>query len=289
MMKIKLAYIIYLDWNVIASLEAGELPQLENKLFEAKNRQAVSIPFSDAHIEEACSIKSKTKIEEHLSYISKLSSDVYFFDALDSAGFKIKNPKLAHEEKDEVNVSIIDMSKSFINLVNFDLMRSVRDILNLNPDKLNNISPEKAPEEIDKIITFPEMKEKYYKDYEGEISFKGLIEKTIEIFEQTVIPPNYKIQYHTNKYNKLRNEIIMIFLLFDSFGFWSDKREAYERGTRIADANHAFNGAFANMVISADRRFCMKSKATYIYKCIKTEVLNLKMDENEIMQLLEKI
>jgi len=77
-MKIKLAYIVYLDWNVIADLESGQQPRLEEKLFEAKERKAISIPFSSTHIKEACKIESREEINKRLAYISKLSSNLYF-------------------------------------------------------------------------------------------------------------------------------------------------------------------------------------------------------------------
>ena len=68
----------------------------------------------------------------------------------------------------------------------------------------------------------------------------------------------------------------MAFLLFDLFGFWSKKRETYEYGSHRVDAIHAFYDAAAELVISSDRRFYIKSRATYNFLGIGTKVLNLK-------------
>jgi len=284
-MKIELTYIVYLDWNVIANLESGQLPRLEKKLFDLKNKNAISIPFSAEHIKESCNIKSKKDTDKRLEYISKLSSNLYFDHDLQSTEYRAVDPKLVHDNISKSHNNN-EIEKEFYKIINYDVLRDIRKLLKLDPAKLNNISPKNAIDEINKVLASQENKEKFWKDYDGDLTFIGIIKTTVDIIEKTF---PFKSLYYENKYNRLLCFIMMIFLSLDSFGFWSDKREAHELGSHRVDSQHAFNGTFANLVISADRRFCMKSKATYGLLSIGTKVLNLKIDKDEIMQLLEAI
>jgi len=287
-MKIKLAYIVYLDWNVIADLESGQQPRLEEKLFEAKERKAISIPFSSTHIKEACKIESREEINKRLAYISKLSSNLYFVNNLQSIGYQIEISKSVYDTISEVDLGF-DTDKFISNLIPYEALKYARNLLTLDPAQLNNISPEKAIDEIDEIITSKEIKDRYWPDYEGDLSFRGLIRKSFEIVEQKAVLPIFGSLYYQNKYYVLQSVIIMAFSLLDSFGFWPDRKEIYKKASRFADSEHAFNGAFANLVISEDKRFCMKSRAVYSLLDKSPKVLNLKIDKDEIMQLLETI
>jgi hypothetical protein len=277
-MNVELGYVVYIDWNVIAIMQSGSFPLLEKKLFEAKNRKAISIPFSSTHISEACNIESEDQINKRLAYISKLSSNLSFLHDLRSTGFKTQEPKASMSD---------DIDKLFINIISFDDLKYVRNLLKLDPSKLNNISPKEAICEIDKALASKENRDKFFKDYNGDISFIGLIKTTLDIIEQKVVEPLLGNLYHQNKYNRSLVKINLAFSFLDSFGFWSDNKETYKRGSRIADGMHAFNGTFANLVISADRRFCMKSRAVYSILDRKPKVLHLKTDENEIMEILD--
>ncbi len=281
----KLGYIVYLDWNVIANLESEQLPHLEKKLFDLKNKNAILIPFSEEHIKESCNIKSKKDIDKRLEYISKLSSNRYFDHSLQSTECRIVDPKLVHDSISKSHNNN-EIEKVLYKIINYDVLRDIRKLLKLDPAKLNNISPKNAIDEINKVLASQENKEKFWKDYDGDLTFIGIITTTVDIIEKTF---PFKTLYYKNKYNRLLCFIMMIFLSLDSFGFWTDKREAHERGSHRVDSQHAFNGAFANLVISSDRRFCMKSRATYGLLGITTKVLNLKEDKEEIRQLLETI
>jgi len=276
---------IYLDWNVIADLESDKLPTLEKKLFDLKKRKSVVIPFSSIHIEEASNIESREEIDKRLDYISKLTSDLYFVNNIQFTGYRVIKPKSVYEIMDK-SVSDNYMEEVFYKMINYDVLRNVRKLLNLSPSRLNNIKPEEAVHEIDKILLSEENREKYLKDYNGDLSFMGLITTVIDIIEQ-VFP--FKLLYYQNKYNKMQNFIIMIFLTLDSLGFWPEKRETHDRGSHRVDSEHAFNGAFTDLVISADKRFCMKSRATYSMLGINTKVLNVKIDKSEVMKTFEII
>lgn len=287
-MKIELAYIVYLDWNVIADLESGQQPHLEEKLFEAKEKKAISIPFSSTHTKEACKIESREEINKRLAYISKLSSNLYFVNNLQSIGYQIEIPKSVYDTISEVDLGF-DTDKFISNLIPYEALKYARNLLTFDPAQLNNISPEEAIDEIDKIITSKEIKDRYWPDYEGDLSFRGLIREGFEIVEQKAVLPIFGSLYYQNKYYVLQSVIIMAFSLLDSFGFWPDRKEIYKKASRFADGEHAFNGAFANLVISADKRFCMKSRAVYSLLDKSPKVLNLKIDKDELMQLLETI
>lgn len=284
-MKIELAYIVYLDWNVIADLESGQQPRLEKKLFEAKKREAISIPFSGEHIKEACDIKPEGEINKRLEYISKLSSNLYFVNNLQSTGYRIETPRSVYDTISEVDLGF-DTDKFFSNLIPYEALKYARNLLTLDPARLNNINPEEAIDEINKIITSKELKDRFWPDYEGDLSFMGLIRKIPELIKQNPFIP-YKEQYYKKRFTMVENIIIGAFSLLDSFGFWSDKKTTYKKGSRFEDAMHAFNGAFTNLVISADKRFCMKAKAVYSLLKRKPKVLHLKIDKDEIIQLLE--
>jgi len=207
---------------------------------------------------------------------------------LQSIGYQIEISKSVYDTISEVDLGF-DTDKFISNLIPYEALKYARNLLTLDPAQLNNISPEKAIDEIDEIITSKEIKDRYWPDYEGDLSFRGLIRKSFEIVEQKAVLPIFGSLYSQNKYYVLQSVIIMAFSLLDSFGFWPDRKEIYKKASRFADSEHAFNGAFANLVISEDKRFCMKSRAVYSLLDKSPKVLNLKIDKDEIMQLLETI
>gem|GEM_PF-1161123 len=285
--QIELNYFVYLDWNIIADMESGKLSWLEEKLFEAKSRKTISIPFSATHIKEACNIESSEEINRRLGYISKLSSNLYFVNNLQSTGYLIETPKSVYDTIGEVSLDF-DTGNFFSSIIPFEVSKFARELLTLDSERLNNIPPEKAIDEIDKIITSKELRDRFWPDYEGDLSFMGLIRKISELIIQNPFIP-YKEQYYKRRFTMAENIIIGAFSLLDSFGFWSDKKTAYKKGSRFEDAMHAFNGTFTDLVISADRRFCMKSKAVYSPLKRRPAVLHVKLDKDEIIKILEAL
>ncbi len=68
-----------------------------------------------------------------------------------------------------------------------------------------------------------------------------------------------------------RKDIVMFFLLLDTFGYWGDPRDKYKRGSRISDSQHALVGSHFNAVVSRDAHFINKSRAAYEYMDINTK------------------
>lgn len=291
-----LPIIVYLDWNIISYLQAGEIPEFEKVLFDAKKDGRIQIPFSAEHVSEACNIRQTSekdanlKKKNRLDYLSKLCSDLYFYNNQDSTGFRKESPisvfKTLNDTKNELNYEI-DIKDLLVNMIPFELLKKSRKMLNLDSSILNNISPEDAVNKIDEIINSKENIEKYLKESDQNMSFKGMLEYIIKIMDEVSGDFQYYQQIKQKKYYSLENMIVFTFSYLDSFGFWADKKSTYERGSLYADSSHAFNGRFTNYIISEDKRFCMKTRATYHLLGIKTKVFHFKEDKNEIEHLLK--
>ena len=89
--------------------------------------------------------------------------------------------------------------------------------------------------------------------------------------------------------SELRNQkIVCLFSLIDTFGFWSDTKKTYKKGSRLADSRHAFNGSYFKIVVSRDKRFLRKSEAAYDYFDIGTKCFSTNYFKDHLIEKLSK-
>ena len=285
-MKNKIA--TYLDWNVIADFLKGNFKWLEDIIFS--NCENISIPFSSEHIYEATNIKllndinTKTEIDRRLNYLSRISSNLYFVNDMKDTGYRIEKPASVFQTLNDVP-SGIDPNKLFSNLFDYNILKDVRTKLKLDPNILNNIRPDDAIQKVDEIITSKEIPEQKKNKNHG-IGFMGIQKKALKISDESHSNTSYNDIIRKKKTYQLNNFVVMSFSLLDTFGFWSDKKSTYIQGSRFPDSRHAFNAIFMDVLISSDKRFCMKAEAVYKYLNLGPEVCFLKEDESRIRKLL---
>ncbi len=86
---------------------------------------------------------------------------------------------------------------------------------------------------------------------------------------------------------QIRNvKIVNLFSLLETFGFWSDSKRTYKKGSRLSDSRHAFNGSYFTKVVSRDKRFLMKSEAAYLYFNIATQTMQTNEFKLHLKELL---
>jgi len=279
----------YLDWNVIADFLDGNFKWLEDIIFY--NCENISIPFSAEHVDEATNIKlsndldTKAEIDRRLNYLSRISSNLYFVNDMIDMGYRIEPPASVFQTLNDVPLGI-DLNKLFSSFIDYDTLKNGRIKLELDPNILNNIKPENAIPKIDEIITSKKEIQENIKNHNLDISFMGILKKALEISEESHSNTSYNDIISKKKTYQLNNLVVMSFSLLDTFGFWSDKKSTYIRGSRFPDSRHAFNAIFMDVLISNDKRFCMKAEAVYKYLNLGPEVCFLKEDESRIRELL---
>jgi hypothetical protein len=296
MIKMKNKIKIYLDWNVIVELLEGNYKWLEDILFSKHGY--IDIPFSSEHVAEGTNIKlsneqdTKIEIDRRLNYLSTISSNLYFVNDMINTGYKIETPNNVYQTLNGIPLNF-NPDKFFSDLIDFDSLKEGRNQLNLDPNVLNNINPTDAIKKIDEIIasTTESKKEtlEYAQQNDLDLSFMGILKKSLEISEDSHSNTSYSEIIKKKKTYDLNNLIVMSFMLLDTFGFWSDKKSTYIRGSRFPDSRHVFNATFMNILISNDKRFCMKAEAVYKYLYLGPEVCYLKEDIGKINDLLERL
>ncbi len=291
MKKEETSKILYLDWNIFAYFFENKLNWLKNRIDRLKEAGIIVIPFASEHINEAANIKNlpdedKRKIiNERLKFISEICSNLYFVNDIVDTGFRFESPFSVYSTLNEVNSKESDLKS----ILSYDLLKMSRRMLKIESSILNNCKPEKVVEELDKIIHSDENREKYIRNTDKDVSIYGLIKGSLEIMNNaSKNTPIYAIM-NNKKYSKLNNYIVMMFTILDFLGFWADKKSTYNRGSIYVDSRHAFNGSFADFLISEDKRFCMKTRVVYHEFNIHTKILHLNDDAHLIDKLLNNL
>ena len=254
---------VYLDWNIYARMLEGKLSELRAILADGLELVRLLAPFTSSHVEEATGITGpQSEVERRLDLISEVSGDVYLVNDLLNLGFRTEHPKSVHQTLQAGDIGL-DFNKLFANLISFDMLRTGRELLGLSSQELNNVSPEQAVDAIDRALLSGEVRDKYLQDYDGDVSFRGLLKTVDEITKQQFNPMYQGWGLNPDEVNNSSSYYVMAFSLFDSLGFWADKRDTYEKGSRFQDGMHAFYGSFCDYMVSDDKRFRHKSAATY--------------------------
>lgn len=282
--------VLYLDWNVIVDFLNEDFKWLEDIILSKS--EDISIPFSSEHVDEATNIKlsntldTKNEIDRRLNYLSKLSSNLYFVNDMIDTGYMFETPANVFQTLNDVSLCF-DPNKLFSSFIDYDVLKDGRKKLDLDPNLLNNIEPKDAIEKIDGIITSKKEIQEHTRNNDLDISFMGILKKALEISEESHSNTSYNDIIRKKKTYELNNIVVMSFSLLDTFGFWADKKSTYIRGSRFPDSRHAFNAIFMDVLISNDKRFCMKAEAVYKYLNLGPEVCFLNEDKDKIRELLE--
>jgi hypothetical protein len=200
-------------------------------------------------------------------------------------GYRMESPASVIQTLNDVSLGF-DPNKLFSSFIDYDTLKDVRKKLDLDPNILNNIEPGDAIEKIDEIIISKREIREHIKNNDLDIIFMGILKTALNISEESHSNSSYSEIIKKKKTYELNNLVVMSFSLLDTFGFWADKKGTYIRGSRFPDSRHAFNAIFMDVLISNDKRFCMKAEAVYKYLNIGPEVCFINEDKDKIKDLL---
>lgn len=271
---------IYLDSNVIIDVCDGRLPELSALLLRAVDGGKHSFPFTAEQISEVTFGDDVERSKARLQFLSQLSRDQYFADSVQDLGFRTESPFSVWST---LNGAVLAPGTvhDIANFVSYDQLRQAREQLGLDSRKLNNMSPRGAIDCIESIfapIDAPTdmVVPRSLSDF---LSFiiGNHREHFSDLWRQMEASPDRMLVDKT---------IVILFSLFDSFGFWPDDRVTYEKGSRFADGKHAFNASNFDVFVSRDRRLLNKSAAVYEYLGLQVSVQTTEAFERELNQQL---
>ncbi|OJW77622.1 MAG: hypothetical protein BGO69_07305 [Bacteroidetes bacterium 46-16] len=247
---------VYLDYNIIVSIERNEL-----SLKDCLNRINVNvaeIPYSSAHIQEIDNIVLEDEngreelIAKKLKTVAEISNGIYVYQDLknNQIVFLYNDVYSALEAIREVPYAKPVM-QSFVNLISFEQKEQIRTHLGIDPKVLNNYDPLKAIEHLNTSLE----KDGY--------SFMGLIDLAF--------------QFHPDgKTFGIHNRIAAIYELLDFLGYWKDAETDKSNYARLWDANHAFYASNCDYFISDDKRNRNKAIVAYEILGITTKITSSK-------------
>ena len=256
---------VYLDWNVIVSLKDGDLPDLYKALLTVR-QQGTLLPFSFEHLEEIDRIKADSEskrlasIREHLDFLSSLSENIYLVKEENQAFFHETSPQEVYPNLELVSAQRVEIEK-IVTLVSMADYKQARDMLNLDPSRLNNIQADQLVQGLDEALNTPENREKYGQPFGGDINMEKIVEMAMSF-----LPKDFPMTDDIF--------ITMLYSMVDSLGYWPDKPKKTDDYARYIDACHAASAAYCHYLISDDKSLLKKAKAIYATLNIGTRVLN---------------
>jgi hypothetical protein len=266
---------IYLDSNVIIDMADGQEDELIGLILRSIYIGPYCYPFSAEQIAEITQQEMPERNKQRLMFLGDISRNIYFENSVNQLGFKTEHPITVHGTINEVPFAQ-NVDALFANLVTHEQQVEARSAFGLSAEKLNNLSPQEAIQAIDSSLANFE-----YEIKEGHVHPPKSLADFLKFNEENIQ------EHYSNPGTQLQNtRIVGLFSLIDTFGFWSDLKRTYLKGSRLPDSRHAFNGSYFNKVISRDKRFLKKSEATYSYFNIAAETMSTEDFKYHLREIL---
>ncbi|WP_394165165.1 hypothetical protein [Neptunomonas phycophila] len=247
---------VYLDSNVIIDMADGRENDLLGLVMRSIYEGLYCYPFSAEQISEITDNERQARNESRLMLLSDISRNVYFEHSINSLQFRTESTTKVYGTINEVSLSQ-NWEADFANFISFEQQLEARTAYGLSTDDLNNLSAEEAITKINSALSSYE-----YEMEEGQIDPPRSLDDMMDYSEQNM----------REHFSQLRiGKLVSLFSLIDTFGFWSDSKKTYKKGSRLADSRHAFNGSYFKCVVSRDKRLLKKSEAAYKYLGITTQ------------------
>lgn len=256
--------LVYLDSNIFFRMHRGELEGLRVVLEQAVEDGRMMIPFSTAHIEEVMRCRgeeSDAEIESTLDFISNLTRNMCFHSDVLQLVVRQESPQQTRDTLAEADPGFNPYG-ILAAMINPEMLARGRGQLGLSPNQLNNASPAEAVEAIDRVLKGDDVQQHVPDNVEFEVSFKGILTMVGDICRQQFDGMYAGLGINPGRVNYASMPFVMAFSLFDSFGFWPDKKETLKKGSHLQDAQHGFFGSLCHYVVSEDKRFRKKTEAT---------------------------
>lgn len=246
---------IYPDTNIFVYLEDKTLniSDLENLI----GSKIDSIFYSASHIEETLEIKGETeqhrldRINKRLETIQEITNGNYIHENLTNKVFEyIESPYEVMRTITEVSFAQNAM-KSLLNFINEKQRKEVRELLNIDPARMNNYKPEEVVEHLNK-----------------KLFDTGQTYKLLDMIEIGIS------SHPDGETFGVSNRIAGIFEVLDMLGYWKDKYDDKSNYARLWDSSHTFYGSHFDYFITNDKRTLNKAKVVYnIYNVVTQAIL----------------
>lgn len=276
---------VYLDSNVIIDIADGRENELLGLLMRSIYEGPYCYPFSAEQISEITDDKRQSRNQSRLMLLSDVSRNLYFEHSVNSLQFRTEVTTQVFETISDI-ASSKNWDADFANVISYEQQLEARNAFGLTTDDLNNMSAKEAISTINSSLS----------NYEYE--FQGNQIKPPRSLEDMMVYTEENMREHfsslwesigANIDSELRNgKIVSLFSLIDTFGFWSDTKKTYKKGSRLADSRHAFNGSYFKIVVSRDKRFLKKSEAAYDYFDIGTRCFSTNDFKDHLIEKLSK-
>lgn len=247
----KLPVTVYLDFNIINAIEKGKITKEQvAQLIGAKN---ILYCYSDAHLYETDTMTSydsysrENVIQLRLETIGSITGNLYCSPTDGQMKLVTLAPEVRYKEiKDYPEKQTIN--QGFAGNMPLEYRKLYRDKLQLDPNVINNLPP-------DKIFDYLDQKYKAVG-----LSIDGTIKQFVSDMGGKV---------------SLYDKMAFVFLLLDLGGFYKDKETDKSDFARMWDTNHATYASYCDYFISNDKRTRMKAAAAYHYLGTQTKILAL--------------
>lgn len=274
---------VYLDSNVIIDMADGRDNDLLGLVMRSIYFGPYCYPFSAEQVSEITDKKRQARNESRLMLLSDISRNVYFEHGICNILFRTESTIQVFDTLNEVSLDK-NWEDNFLNIISFEQQLAARTAFGLSTDDLNNLSAEDAITRINSALL-----NYTYECKQEQIEPPRSLDDIMNFMEE-IMREHFTQQWESmgaNIESQLRNrKLVGLFSLIDSFGFWSDSKGVYKKGSRLADSRHAFNGSYFKCVVSKDKRFLKKSEATYKYLGIESKCFHTDDFRNHLNTLL---
>lgn len=244
----------YLDNNILVYIEQGHITL--SQVIEQIDPKIESVFFSASHIQEMEEITGSTeeeklkRINRRLKTIEEVTLNNYLYQNMENEVFFLKEtPTSVLETIREVPTG--DIMKTFLSLVTEDQKLQFREMLGINPKRINNYSSSEVITQLNTKLTNWGMNQSFMEMIEHGISFNP----------------------QSSSFG-LNHRVTAIFEMLDMVGYWKDKVTKSSNYARFWDSGHAFFAAYCDYFISDDKRTRNKARVVYHQFNIGTKVLS---------------
>lgn len=246
--------IAYLDNNLIVDIEQGK--KNLKQIIENVDPSIDKVYFSSAHINEMIEITGSTETEKQerinlrLKTIEEITKNSYIHENMENQVFFMnESPQSVLETIQEVPAT--EIMKAFTSIIEEEKKQEFRDMLGIDPKRINNYSPSEVISQLNTKLTNWGMNQ----------SFMEIIEFGISHHPQS---DTFGLSYRVSS----------IFELLDMIGYWKDRVTENSNYSRFWDGNHTFFAAHCNYFISDDKRTRNKANVVYNHFGIGTIVIS---------------
>lgn len=268
---------VYFDSNVLIDLCDGLRPKLkEYVLSEAKKRTTV-FPFTATQVLEITTYPKSERCVERLDFLSRLSNDLYFVHSVWDHECRAESPHSAYSTNTEAFPKW-NLPKLFSWLIPLFLLKAGRDHLGIDSVVLNNLRGAEAVEYIDAALLkeskrngsrFQSIRD--HVTYNRELTIKHHGRQ----WESMGTNSTHMLYYH---------DLETVFGLLETYGYHSDKKKVYAKGSRYADAGHISAASHCDYLVSRDKGMRYRAEAAYSVLGIATIVVSTEEYEGSVLE-----